>query len=192
LAATTGTTATYAGVLSGNGGLTVGDGTNAGTVVLSSGGNTYIGGTTVQGGAILSVDTDTELGATGLGIGGITLQGCTLVMSEDGFFTSRTLILGPGTNTLAAPDANFNRNVTFSGLVTGTGGLTVGDANSSRLSVTLNNPINTYAGGTTITGGATLAVDTDTELGNLSGGITLNGGTLQKTAVGFSARGLLP
>jgi len=57
------------------------------------------------------------------------------------------------------------------------------------LFVTLNNPGSSYAGGTTITGGATLEVDTDTELGNFSDGITLNGGPLKTTADGFiSAR----
>ena len=42
LAAATSTTATYTGIVSGGGGLTVGDGTNTGTVVLT-GTNTYGG-----------------------------------------------------------------------------------------------------------------------------------------------------
>jgi fibronectin-binding autotransporter adhesin len=186
LAAAAGTTATYTGIISGLGALTVGDATHTGTVVLASGANNYTDGTTVTGGAALSVDRDAELGGTGPG-GGITLQGGKLVVSMDGFSTNRTLTLDLGANTLAAPDANFDRNVTFSGLVTGSGGLIVGDANSSSLSVTLTNPINAYAGGTVIAGGATLEVDTDTELGNLSGGITLSGGTLQTTADGFTS-----
>src|SRR6202035_624455 len=54
LAAATGTTATYTGLFSDVGVLTVGDGTNDGTVVLASGANTYSGGTTVFRGATLS------------------------------------------------------------------------------------------------------------------------------------------
>ena len=49
LAAVTGMTATYTGVVSDSGTLTVGDGTNAGTIVLS-GTNTYSGGTNLNGG----------------------------------------------------------------------------------------------------------------------------------------------
>jgi len=81
----------------------IGDGTHAGTVVLTAI-NTYSGGTTVFGGAVLSVNTDAELGNAS---GGISLQGGKLVMTMDGFVTSRVLTLDPGTNTLAAPDANF-------------------------------------------------------------------------------------
>ena len=67
LAAASATTAAYAGVVSGNGGLTIGEGVNTGTVVLSSGANTYFGGTTVGVGATLSVDTDAELGTPAAG-----------------------------------------------------------------------------------------------------------------------------
>ena len=51
LAAATGTTATYAGVLSSTGVLVVGDGTHVGTVVFT-GTNTYSGGTTITGGTL--------------------------------------------------------------------------------------------------------------------------------------------
>ncbi len=46
LAAVTGTTATYTGVISGDGNLTVGDGTHTGTIVLT-GNNIYTGGFTI-------------------------------------------------------------------------------------------------------------------------------------------------
>ena len=184
LAAATGTTATYAGNVSGAGGLRIGDGANTGTVVLSSGGNTYMGGTTVSGGATLSINTDAELGNTS---GGITLNGGKLVMTASNFSTARTLTLGPGSNILAAPDINIFRFPRFTGMITGAGALTVGDANSAELTVTLTNPSNDYGGGTTITGGAILAVDTNGELGNPSGGIALVGGTLRTTSNGFTS-----
>ena len=181
LAAVSGGTAAYTGIVSGAGKLQVGDGTNTGTVVLASGGNAYLGGTTVTGGATLSVDTDAELGNSS---GGITLQGGKLVMTTSGFSTERTLtLLGVGPNTLAAPNNIGFWFPRFTGLVTGAGGLTVGDTNSAHLFLTLTDPGNNYAGGTTVTGGATLEVNTDTELG--TGGITLQGGTLNTTANGF-------
>ena len=51
LAAAANTTATYLGILSGNGGLLVGEGANTGTVVLTAT-NTYIGGTTIRAGRL--------------------------------------------------------------------------------------------------------------------------------------------
>ena len=189
LAAATGTTANYSGVLSGGGSLQVGDGTNAGTVVLLSGANAYSGGTTVLGGATLRIDADAELGNAS---GGITLKGGKLVITDDGFSTARTLTLGLGINTLTAPDSNIPRFTTFTGLITGAGALTVGDPiNSAKFFATLTNAGNDYAGGTTIMGGvmggATLKVGTDGELGNTGGGLTLRGGTLQTTVDGFAS-----
>ena len=186
LAAAPGTTANYSGAVGGSGGLQVGDGTNTGIVVLSSGANAYLGGTTILGGASLSVDTDLELGDSS---GAITLNGGKLLVTN--LFTARTVtLLGAGTNALAAPDVAARYFPTFAGLITGGGGLTVGDTNSLTLFLTLANATNTpndYSGGTTITGGATLIVDTDEELGNLNGGITLAGGKLQTTTDGFSS-----
>ena len=68
LAAVTGTTATYTGVLSGDGTLTVGEGAHAGTIVLA-GDNTYSGGTVINLGTLL-VDS-----AQALGTGDVTVNG---------------------------------------------------------------------------------------------------------------------
>ena len=54
LAAATSTTATYTGIVSGGGGLTVGDGTNTGTVVLT-GTNTYGGNTLIRASTTLQI-----------------------------------------------------------------------------------------------------------------------------------------
>ena len=51
LAATTGTTATYTGAVSGPGALLVGDVTHAGTLVFT-GNNSYLGGTTITAGTL--------------------------------------------------------------------------------------------------------------------------------------------
>ncbi len=64
----------------------------SGTLTLT-GTNSYSGGTLVSGGGTLSVDSDTELGATGVGIGGITLQGGELLTTGVGFSTSEPSIL---------------------------------------------------------------------------------------------------
>jgi autotransporter-associated beta strand protein len=178
LAATTGTTAIYSGVISGAGGLHVGDGTNTGTVFLASLANNYQGGTTVSGGATLMVNSDAELGD----LGGITLNGGKLATLN--FQTARTLTVEAGTNILAAQSENGFTNAEFDGQVTGTGALTIGDSNSSQYTVVLTNLANDYAGGTTITGGATVVVDSNSELG--SGVLTLAGGTL-RTANGFTS-----
>ena len=66
-AAATGTSATYAGAVSSDGLLTVGDGTHTGTVILA-GDNNYSGGTVVQSGTLL-VDN-----AAALGTGNVTVN----------------------------------------------------------------------------------------------------------------------
>ena len=48
---------------------------------------------------------------------------------------------------------------------------------------------NTYSGGTAVVGG-TLVIDSDGELGNSSGGLVFDGGTLETTATISSARGV--
>ncbi len=72
LAAASGTTATYSGILSDTGVLVVGDSTNVGTVVLT-GANTYSGGTSLNGG-ILAVSGDGNLGTGPLSFNGGTLE----------------------------------------------------------------------------------------------------------------------
>ena len=61
---------------------------------------------------------------------------------------------------------------TLSGIISGSGGLTIG---SGQVSLT---GVNTYFGGTTVTGGATLGINADSGLGDQSGRLTLNNGTL--------------
>jgi autotransporter-associated beta strand protein len=68
LAAVTGTTATYTGVLSGDGTLTVGEGAHAGTILLA-GDNTYSGGTVINLGTLLVYS------AQALGTGDVTVNG---------------------------------------------------------------------------------------------------------------------
>ncbi|NBX65852.1 MAG: hypothetical protein EBQ96_02535 [Proteobacteria bacterium] len=154
------TTGTYAGTMSGTGALTK---SGTGTVTLS-GTNTYSGGTTVSGGTVI-IGAESGLGNAS---GAVTLNGATLEYSA-GFATTRATTLGAGNGTI---NTNAN-NVTMSGAVSGAGALTKSGAGTLTLSGT-----NTYSGGTTVSGG-TVAVGTDSSLGNTSGALTLNSGTLQ-------------
>ena len=169
----------------------------AGSVIPSST-NTYSGGTTINGtsvdNAILSISSDTasngpgsaaQLGqvpaipATNISINGGTLQ-------ANGTFTlngNRGIALGsPTGNGAGTLDITVGNTLTYGGLIangvapgTGDDALNVTDSGSLVLT-----GINTYSGGTTIEGGATLAANpsasTSSALG--TGTITLAGGRL--------------
>jgi fibronectin-binding autotransporter adhesin len=195
LAAETGTTATYTGVFSDIGALTVGDGFNDGKVVLASGANTYFGGTTVLRGATLSVNTDAELGNTN---GGIILRFGGELLTTANFTSARSVSLNPlsAPNFIVTPLAPVSRNIlaaaanttaTYTGLVFGNRGLAVGEVSGNNPGVVvLANLANSYTGGTLVQGGATLSVANDTNLGDPTGGIILATGELLTTASGFS------
>jgi fibronectin-binding autotransporter adhesin len=198
LAAAVNTTAIYTGMVFGTRGLMIGDGVNDGTVVLASGANTYFGGTTVLAGATLSVNMDAELGDAS---GGISLKLGGELLTTANFTSARSVSLnpvslgagivtplGPGPVSPNILTAAADTTATYTGLVFGTGGLTIGDG-INHGTVVLASGANTYFGGTTVLTGATLSVDTDAELGNGSGGIILKlGGELLTTANFTSAR----
>ena len=147
LGAAANTTATYTGVISGTGGLTVGDHANPGTVVLSNLTNSYTGGTTVSG-VTLRVANDASLGDPS---GGLTLDGGELVATRGGFFTSRPVALTANGGTLAAAAGGLAE---LQGNITGSGSLAVGDiVNTGTVDLS---GTNTYLGNTTIVSGTTL------------------------------------
>jgi autotransporter-associated beta strand protein len=143
--------------------------------------NTYSGGTTVASGT-LSVSSDANFGDPS---GGITLMGGEILSTVDGFVSARPILLingGDFQNVLAAITLTTG---TYTGVISGAAGLTIGDNNDHQGIVALTGQ-NTYNGGTTVTGAATLSVATDANLGDPSGGITLDNGKLLTTANGFS------
>ena len=163
---------TLSGIVSGTGSLTqIGPGT-----LTLTGTNAYEGGTTVSGGAALNVAGDTNLGSPG---GEINLNGGELATTAD-FTTGRTITLTPslsGANILGAAASTM---ATYSGVISGTGGLLVGDGDDPG-TVVLTNITNSYTGGTTVGRGANLSVSRDGALGDLTGGITLDGGEMLGT-----------
>lgn len=162
----------FSGVISGTGGI-VKEGT--GTFTLS-GINTYSGGTDINDG-ILLISNDNNLGATGPGIGQLGFDGGTLAISAD-VTSARDVTLNAGGGTV---DTN-TFNATLSGIIDGAGGLT--KEGTGTLTLT---GMNTYMGGTTINDG-TVSVGADNNLGDPTGPLTFDGGTLLTTAGIMSAR----
>ncbi len=140
-------TLTLSGVVSGAGGVTVG----GGTLVLS-GTNTYQGGTAVTGGGTVSVSNDANLGNAAAGL---TLDNGTLALTGN-LVSARGVTLNAGGGTV-----NTNGFTgTVSGVVGGAGALTVTGGGTLALG-----GANTYMGGTTVTGGSTVSVSNDGNLG---------------------------
>ena len=162
----TGVAAGISAPIVGTGGLS-----KAGLGLLTlAGENTYSGGTNVSGG-VLIVSTDISLGDPS---GGINLDGGELETTA--IFTSARevgIVSESVPNILAAASST---TATYTGLIFGSGGLTVGDGTHLG-TVAITNVANSYDGGTTVSG-ATLSVVDNANLGYLRGGITLDGGEL--------------
>ncbi|THF56505.1 autotransporter domain-containing protein [Pseudothauera rhizosphaerae] len=163
----------YAGAITGTTGRLVKSG--AGTLTLS-GNSTYGGGTTITGGLI------NFTGLANFGSGTLSLNGGGLQWNGHATDVSgRLAALGAGGGIF---DTNGN-DVTLASDISGSGGLTKRGNGTLTLSGS-----NGYGGGTTIAGGA-LRAGSDAALGDASGGVTLNGGTLQWGTAFDSARAIV-
>jgi len=161
-----GNAATLSGVLSGAGPLTFTDGVGGGNVTLSNSGNTYSGATTINSGATLSlsgtgtISTSASLTDNGtFNIAPTTSGAAVISLSGSGSVTlgAQTLIISNGAGT-------------FSGIISGTGGLTVAGGTQ------VLSGANTYTGITTLTGG-TLQLGAAGASGSISGNVA-DAGTL--------------
>ncbi|WP_079435627.1 DUF4347 domain-containing protein [Zoogloea sp. LCSB751] len=156
-----GKTSTISSVLAGSGGLTK---TGAGTLTLS-GANTYTGTTTVSAGGLTTgtanVIADTSAVSVASGAT-LTLGGNETVGSLAG---AGTVALGANTLTTGGGNAS----TTFSGVISGSGGVTKTGAGTFTLLGS-----NTYIGTTSVSSG-TLSIAADANLG--AGTVSLASGT---------------
>ncbi|MCX5678072.1 MAG: autotransporter domain-containing protein, partial [Candidatus Omnitrophica bacterium] len=166
----------YTGIASGTGGITT-----AGTGVLTlSGANDYTGATTINALSRLTLDgTGTIEGSSGVANAGtLTIQGNKTIDSMTGAGVT-TL----GANTLTIGDATGTSG-TYSGVASGTGGITKAGAGTLTLS-----GANDYTGVTTYTAGTVSAntIGNGGAAGSIgkaaaaAGNQVLNGGTLSYT-----------
>ena len=141
-AASTGMSATIAAAIGGAGGLVKDDG---GTLVLS-GKNSYAGGTTVKAG-VLRISSDANLGAAA---GDLALDGGTLAIAAGSgpLGTARDIALGTGGGTLDLANNAYE----VDGVLSGKGALTV----TGKGGTLLLSKANSFAGGTSLRGGASI------------------------------------
>jgi len=154
----TATSETFAGSISGTGGLVK---QGAGTQTLS-GANTYSGGTTLNAGTLI-VGNNAALGS-----GALTVAGAATLDSSSALTLANAINLGTGL-TLGGSNA-----LALSGVIDGTGGLT----KNGGVNLTLSG-VNTYSGGTTLNAG-TLTVGNNAALG--TGALTVAGAATLDTS----------
>lgn len=159
--------------------------TGGGTLVLTGGANTYTGGTVVTDNSTLQAALDADLGASSAtltlgsnGTGG-TLDATTMATN---LTSARPVVLGGTGGTVITNNYVW----TFSGVVSGTGSLSIkGSSGGVQLSGD-----NTYSGGTFVSGGSTLYIGSDANLGASGAGLTLGDATSTGTlALDASAKG---
>ena len=164
---TNGNSATLSGGIGGAGSLTK---TGLGTLTLAAA-STYTGATLVNMGTLQAGIVNAFAPASAFTVA----SGATLALN--GFNQTIGSLAGAGNVTLGSASlttGNDNTSTTFSGVLSGTGGLA--KIGSGTLSLT---GANAYSGGTTISGG----LINFTAAGNFgTGAITLNGGGLQWAA----------
>ena len=157
---------TFAGVIRGSGGLSVGTGLGNGGTATLSGVNTYTGATTIYGLATLALSGSGSIagssGVTVYGSGIFDISGST--SGQNIVTLSGTGNVNLGANSLTLTHASS----TFAGIIGGSGGLAIGGGSEVLTGA------NTYTGGTTISAG-TLQVGDGGTTGSITGDVTDNG-----------------
>lgn len=164
---------TLTGVVGGAGALTK---TGAGVLTLD-GLNGYAGGTIINGGTV-AVSADANLGDAA---GSVTIDGATL-RSTATFTSGRSVTLNSGGGVF---DTELTGDLTLTSAVGGAGALT--KTGAGRLTLTADN---TYAGGTTISGGVLQVGDGGTT-GSILGDAVNNGGLIFNRSNLYAFDGLI-
>ena len=155
----------FAGVLSGNGALIV-----AGGVQTLTGANTLSGSTTVANGATLMLS-----GVGSVATSSAVIANGTLDISG-GSGANVTTLGGTGALVLGAQTITLSQAAdTFNGVISGSGGLTIAAGTEILTGA------NTFTGTVSVASGATLRVAGDQNIGDATGTLLLNGGTLATT-----------
>ncbi len=170
-----------AGVISGSGTLI--DNGAAGTTLTLSGANTFTGGITLNSG-ILSVSSEGNLGGAA---NPLTFNGGELLSTAAFLTDSRTITLDAASGTTV--DIHGGQD-SFSGVISGSGALTVLDsAPTANSSITLSGA-NTYTGGTVLNN-SHMIITADNNLGSSTGTITLNSAQLETRGLVNTARNIV-
>jgi autotransporter-associated beta strand protein len=164
---------TLNGVIGGAGTLAK---TGTGTLVLN-GSNGFTGGTALNAGTIRVGNS------LALGTGNLAMAAGTFLQAGAPLLTIANTISMAGGATVDV----VGQTLTLGGVISGTGPLSVIDSAANPASDLTLTGVNTYTGGTVVTG-TQVRVSQDANLGNAAGSITLNGGTLWTTASFASAR----
>jgi fibronectin-binding autotransporter adhesin len=156
--------ATFRGIISGDGGTLTKTGTGTQTL---SGANTYSGGTFFNGGT-LEITADNNLGAAS---GGLSFDGGTLDTGTTSVTIDRAItVLNDGGATFAVDDGTLSKTISLVGGISGTGGLT--KTGTGRLEL---DGVNTYSGDTEIKNGRLLVASSDAT--SASSDVILSNGT---------------
>ena len=196
---TNGSNVTFANPIGngGSGGLTK---TGNGTLTVN-GANSWTGGTAVTGGTLIVPSGAVIATATGNAIsttanGTLTVAaGATISASPDLTNNGSTslsnaadsfgALSGNGALALNGTAVTVTNGGNYIGIISGTGSLAV---NGPAASTLILGGAKSYSGGTSITSGV-LSVSSNPNLGNASGALSINGGTIQITGTAYNAFG---
>ncbi|MGQ3050358.1 MAG: DUF4347 domain-containing protein [Roseateles sp.] len=155
----TGDTATLSTTISGTGGITK---AGAGTVTLSNASNSATGATTVSAGTLTVTGGNAIASGSAVTVAG----GATLALSANEAFGN---LSGAGAITLGSSTltTTLTADTTFSGGISGTGGLSVNQTGAATFALTLSGT-NTYTGATTTLNYGWLRLDGDNAVSSSS------------------------
>ncbi len=189
--AVNGSSTSYAGIISGTGGLTINLSGSSSPVQILSGANTYFGTTTITAGNLQAGAANTFSPNSAVLLSAVNVSSLSLVT-----FNNSILSLAGGGSGTTIGDVNLGSGIltianagsgstSYAGDINGSGSLVVNLTGSSGTPTQVLSSINSsYTGGTTLNAG-NLSISATNNLGNSTNQLTFNGGTLEITGSGF-------